>query len=79
MLKETEEGDVRDAALIAVAQRVGTTNWVHTSTVRVYAQLLGQTQCANLLQETLEEENAADQKLTSIADKVKTQATHQHA
>ena len=43
-------------------------------TVRTYAQLLGQTQCAKLLEETLEEEKAADKKSTSIAEKVHTQA-----
>ena len=43
-------------------------------TVRAYAELLGQSQVAKLLDETLEEEQAADQKLTSIAKKVSLQA-----
>jgi ferritin-like metal-binding protein YciE len=78
MLKEAEEGDVRDAALISAAQRVEHYEMAAYGTVRSYAQLLGQTQCAKLLDETLEEEKAADQKLTSIAEKVNAQA-HQHA
>jgi ferritin-like metal-binding protein YciE len=78
MLKEAEEGDVRDAALISAAQRVEHYEMAAYGTVRTYAQLLGQTQCAKLLDETLEEEKAADQKLTSIAEKVNAQA-HLHA
>lgn len=78
MLKETEEGDVRDAALISAAQRVEHYEMAAYGTVRTYAQLLGQNQCAELLDETLEEEKAADQKLTSIAGKVNALA-HQHA
>ena len=78
MLKETEEGDVRDVALISAAQRVEHYEMAAYGTVRTYAQLLGQTQCAKLLDETLAEEKAADQKLTAIAGKVNAQAL-QHA
>lgn len=77
-LKEAEQGNVRDAALISAAQRVEHYEMAAYGTVRTYAQLLGQKQCAKLLEETLEEEKAADQKLTSIAGKVNTQA-YQHA
>lgn len=78
MLKGAEEGDVRDAALISAAQRVEHYEMAAYGTVRTYAQLLGQAQCAKLLDQTLEEEKAADQKLTSIAGKVNSRA-HQHA
>ena len=78
MLKESEEGDIRDAALISAAQRVEHYEMAAYGTVRTYALLLGQTQCARSLQETLEEEKAADQKLTSIAGNVNSQAL-QHA
>ena len=78
MLKAAEEGDVRDAAMIAAAQRVEHYEMAAYGTVRTYAELLGQTQCAKLLDETLEEEKAADQKLTSIARKVNVLA-QQHA
>lgn len=43
-------------------------------TVRTYAGLLGRGKIAKLLEETLEEEKAADQKLTSIAQKVNVRA-----
>jgi ferritin-like metal-binding protein YciE len=73
-LHDTEEGDVRDAALIAAAQRVEHYEMAAYGTVRTYAQLLGQGKIAKLLEETLEEEKAADQKLTSIAEKVNVRA-----
>ena len=78
MLEEVEEGDVRDAALISAAQRVEHYEMAAYGTVRTYAQLLGQPKVAKLLEETLEEEKAADQKLTSISQKVNAQA-HQNA
>jgi ferritin-like metal-binding protein YciE len=77
MLHESEEGDVRDAALISAAQRVEHYEMAAYGTVRSYAQLLGQTEVAKLLEETLEEEKAADQKLTSIAQKVNVKAQQQ--
>ena len=74
MLHDAAEGDVRDAALISAAQRVEHYEMAAYGTVRTYAQLLGQSQVAKLLEETLEEEKAADQKLTSIAQKVNVRA-----
>jgi ferritin-like metal-binding protein YciE len=74
MLKEAEEGSVRDAALISAAQRVEHYEMAAYGTVRTYADQLGQPKCAKLLEETLEEEKATDQKLTSIAQKVNLQA-----
>ncbi|MGC2615171.1 MAG: ferritin-like domain-containing protein [Terracidiphilus sp.] len=74
VLHETAEGDVRDAALIAAAQRVEHYEMAAYGTVRTYAELLGQAKIAKLLEETLEEEKAADQKLTSIAQKVNVRA-----
>ena len=74
MLEEVEEGDVRDAALISAAQRVEHYEMAAYGTVRTYAELLGQSQAAKLLEETLEEEKAADQKLTSISQKVNVRA-----
>lgn len=74
MMKEADEGDVRDAALIAAAQRVEHYEMAAYGTVRTYAEQLGQSQCAKLLEETLEEEKATDQKLTSIAQKVNPKA-----
>ena len=74
LLHETEAGDVRDEALIAGAQRVEHYEMAAYGTVRSYAEQLGQPQIVQLLQKTLDEEKAADRKLTSIAQKVHTRA-----
>jgi ferritin-like metal-binding protein YciE len=70
MLKETEEGSIRDAALISAAQRVEHYEMAGYGSVREYAKLLGQDEIAKLLGETLEEEKAADSKLNGISKQV---------
>jgi ferritin-like metal-binding protein YciE len=70
MLKETEEGSIRDAALISAAQRVEHYEMAGYGSVREYAKLLGQNEIAKLLEKTLEEEKAADSKLGQVARQV---------
>jgi ferritin-like metal-binding protein YciE len=72
-------GEVRDAALISAAQRVEHYEMAAYGTVRSYAELLGQPQIAQLLEQTLKEEKAADQKLTTISQKVNAKASHRAA
>jgi ferritin-like metal-binding protein YciE len=60
--------DVKDAALIAAAQRVEHYEIAGYGTARSLAQRLGRDNAAQLLQETLDEEKAADQKLTEVAE-----------
>lgn len=79
MMKETREGEVRDAAMISAAQRVEHYEMTGYGTVRSYAELLGQTEIQQLLQETLDEEGEANKKLTSIAAKVNPKAHRQAA
>jgi ferritin-like metal-binding protein YciE len=70
--------DVRDAWLIATAQRVKHLEIANYGTVRTYAQLLGFTHAAQLLQQTLDEERAADQRLTQLAERfVNPQSLHE--
>jgi len=59
---------VRDAAIISACQRVEHYEIAAYGTVRTYAQQLGQERAATVLQETLDEESAADEKLTQIAN-----------
>ena len=59
---------VRDAALIAAAQRVEHYEIAGYGTVRTLAVQLGQKEIARILQETLDEEGACDKKLTEIAE-----------
>jgi ferritin-like metal-binding protein YciE len=60
--------DVKDAALIAAAQRVEHYEMAGYGTARTFAQRLGMQEAAQLLQETLNEEGAADHKLTELAE-----------
>jgi ferritin-like metal-binding protein YciE len=62
------DSDVRDAALIAAAQRVEHYEIAGYGTVRTYAQQLGFKQDSDLLQSTLDEEGATDKKLTALAE-----------
>jgi len=59
---------VRDAALIAAAQRVEHYEIAGYGTVRTLAEQLGQNEAARILQQTLDEEGACDKKLTQIAE-----------
>jgi ferritin-like metal-binding protein YciE len=71
VLEETEKGSsVRDAALISAAQRVEHYEMAGYGCVREYAKLLGQKEIAQLLDETLAEEKAADSKLGQVAKQV---------
>jgi len=67
--EEMEEG-VKDAALIAAAQRVEHYEMAGYGCVRTYATLLGESKAATLLERTLNEEKEADQALGSIAEKI---------
>jgi len=67
MIEEDAEDEVRDAGLISAAQRVEHYEMAGYGTARTYAELLGDPQGAKLLQRTLDEEAATDQKLTKLA------------
>jgi len=64
------EGDpmVKDAALIAAAQRVEHYEIAGYGTVRTFANHLGFDKDSDLLQETLDEEGETDKKLTALAE-----------
>src|SRR5581483_6146835 len=68
MIKAHGDPDIKDAALIAAAQRVEHYEMSGYGTARTFAQRLGLAQAANLLQQTLNEEKAADEKLNRIAE-----------
>jgi ferritin-like metal-binding protein YciE len=60
--------DVRDAGLIGAAQRVEHYEMAGYGTARTLAKRLGLNAIAETLQKTLEEERAADEKLTTVAE-----------
>lgn len=74
LMKEDADPDVMDAGLIAAAQRVEHYEMAGYGCVRTYAKLLGETKAAALLQQTLDEEGAADKKLTQIAATINVEA-----
>lgn len=68
ILKEDAADDVRDAGLIAAAQKVEHYEIASYGTVRAYAEMLGMNEAADLLQKTLDEEGNTDKKLTQLAE-----------
>ena len=68
LLQEDVEPDVLDAGLIAAAQKVEHYELAGYGTARAWAERLGYDQAARLLQETLEEESTANEKLNKIAE-----------
>jgi ferritin-like metal-binding protein YciE len=74
VLEGIASGSVRDAGIISAAQRVEHYEMAGYGAVREYAALLGLTEVTALLDETLKEEKAADQKLTKISKGVNSEA-----
>lgn len=70
MIKEEAEAEVRDAGLIAAAQRVEHYEIAAYGCARTYAQLLGDKKGARLLDVSINEEGATDKKLTKLARSV---------
>lgn len=68
MLKEDADPDVKDAALIAAAQKVEHYEIASYGTVRNYARQLGLKNHVDLLQRTFDEEGETDQRLSSLAE-----------
>jgi ferritin-like metal-binding protein YciE len=68
VMEKEGEGPVIDAALIASAQRVEHYEIAAYGCLRTYAQLLGLDQAVQLLQQTLEEEEATDKILTELGE-----------
>jgi len=64
---ETDNNAVADAALIAAAQAAEHYEMTRYGSLIAWAKQLGRNDCADVLAKTLEEEKAADQKLTRIA------------
>lgn len=70
LVKDATDESVRDAAIIAAAQRVEHYEIAAYGAVRTWAHILGHTSEAELLDRTIKEEGHADQLLTSISDRV---------
>lgn len=67
MIEQDADPDVKDAGLIASAQRVEHYEIAGYGTLRTFALQLGHKEVAALFEQTLEEEKATDVKLTVLA------------
>jgi ferritin-like metal-binding protein YciE len=67
IIDEYTKSSAIDAALIAAAQKVEHYEIASYGTVRTYAEQLNLSKAASLLQETLKEETAANEKLNDLA------------
>jgi ferritin-like metal-binding protein YciE len=68
MTKMNGDPAVIDAGLIAAAQRVEHYEMAGYGTVRTYAEMLGKSEHASLLERTLQEEEQTDERLTELAE-----------
>jgi ferritin-like metal-binding protein YciE len=68
MAGTSPKGALRDAIMISGAQKVEHYEMAAYGTARTYAEVLGRSDVARLLDDSLQEEKAADQKLTEIAE-----------
>jgi len=67
IMEECEEGAMCDAGIISAGQKVEHYEIASYGTLRQFAETLGLTEAAALLEETLNEEKGADEKLTEVA------------
>jgi ferritin-like metal-binding protein YciE len=74
ILSEDMDENVKDAAIISAAQRVEHYEMAGYGTVRTWANLLGESEAEELLQQTLDEEKEADEKLNELAEQINVQA-----
>ncbi len=68
IIEETEPGTVRDAGIIAAAQKVEHYEIATYGTLAAFAKVLQEEDCLKHLLETLNEEKKCDQLLTKVAD-----------
>jgi ferritin-like metal-binding protein YciE len=74
LVKDISNKEVRDAAIIAFAQRVEHYEMAGYGTVRTYATLLGFDEAASALEQTLEEEKEANETLSGLAEELNNEA-----
>ncbi len=68
MISDIQESTLRDAGLIAAANRVEHYEIAAYGSAKAFAQTLGLNNAVSLLEQTLQEEKEADQKLTRLAE-----------
>ena len=68
VMKEAKDDTIRDAAMLAAAQSVEHYEISRYGTLLAWAEKMGMSDAAELLQATLDEEKSTDQKLTALAE-----------
>ena len=68
IMSDASDPEVLDAAALAAAQAVEHYEITRYGTLIAWARQLGRDDCASVLQQTLDQEKATDQKLTAIAE-----------
>jgi ferritin-like metal-binding protein YciE len=68
IISDIDQSSLRDAGLIASANRVEHYEIAAYGSARTFADILGLSEAASLLEQTLQEEKKADQKLTLLAE-----------
>jgi len=68
IMESTEEGAVRDAGIISAAQKVEHYEIATYGTLHTFATILNEDEATSFLEETLNEEKEADEKLTEVAE-----------
>lgn len=68
VVSDIDQSPLRDAGLIAAANRVEHYEIAAYGSARTFADILGLSEAAALLEQTLQEEKKADQKLTQLAE-----------
>jgi ferritin-like metal-binding protein YciE len=68
IMGEVSDQEVLDAAMLASAQAVEHYEITRYGTLVAWAKELGRQDCASVLEQTLAEEKATDEKLTGIAE-----------
>ena len=74
IIKDMEEGPVRDAGIICAAQKVEHYEIATYGCLATYAETLDEQELSDLLNEILEEEKEADQKLSQVANSINWEA-----
>jgi ferritin-like metal-binding protein YciE len=77
MMKEMKDSFALDAALIAAAQKVEHYEIASYGTLCAWAERMGHDEVLQLLRETMQEEEAADEKLTGIAESLANEEAQQ--
>lgn len=77
IMEDCEEGAMRDAGIITAGQKIEHYEISSYGTLRQFAETLGLTEAVSLLEATLNEEKAADEKLSEVAQSINVEAAEE--